>query len=158
MRNKNVVSIMLALIAVLVAGSAALALMPSEADLAKEEIVSLVEAAYINGAFNAQDTESMRKGFHPVFKIHGVRDGAISQYPIEEWASAIDKRKSSPEYEQETWKHKFPIVDITGEAAIVKVELFKVEDSGPEHVYTDYLSLLKFDTGWKITDKVYHRH
>jgi len=41
-------------------------------------------------------------------------------------------------------------VDISGDAAIVKVELTH-ED---EHVYTDYLSLLKFESGCKIVGKV----
>ncbi len=45
-------------------------------------------------------------------------------------------------------------MDVTGNAAVAKIELFK--DS--KHVYTDYLSLLKFSDGWKITDKVYFRH
>ena len=27
-----------------------------------------------------------------------------------------------------------------------------------KHVYTDYLSLLKFDSGWRIVAKVYHSH
>ncbi len=36
----------------------------------------------------------------------------------------------------------------------VKIELSK----DGKLVYTDYLSLLKFDSGWRIVAKVYHRH
>ena len=130
------------------------AVVKSEADVAKDEIKELVLASYIHGAFNEQNTQAMRDGFHPIFKIHGVADGSLRAYPIDEWIGAIDERKAKPDYERENWTHQFPIVDVTGDAAIVKVELF--HDS--KHVYTDYLSLLKFDDGWKITDKVYHRH
>jgi len=34
------------------------------------------------------------------------------------------------------------------------VELFR----DGELVFTDYLSLLKFDSGWRIVAKVYHKH
>lgn len=125
---------------------------------ARDEIVRVVEASYIHGAFNEQNTDAMRKGFHPVFKIHGVRDGELSTYPIDEWTSNIDQRKAKDGYEQETWEHRFPMIDITGGAAVVKVELLKVEGGESVHVFTDYLSLLEFEDGWKITDKVYHRH
>lgn len=126
----------------------------NEADVAKNEIQQLVLASYVHGAFNEQNTASMREGFHPKFKIHGVADGKLSEYPIDTWIGAIDERKAKPDYERENWTHRFPIIDVTGDAAIVKIELLR--DS--THVYTDYLSLLKLDGGWKITDKVYHRH
>jgi hypothetical protein len=45
-------------------------------------------------------------------------------------------------------------VDVTGNAAIAKIEVFK--DS--RHVYTDYMSLYKFKDGWKIVNKIYQKH
>ncbi|MEM7355177.1 MAG: nuclear transport factor 2 family protein [Acidobacteriota bacterium] len=36
----------------------------------------------------------------------------------------------------------------------MKIELSK----DGKLVYTDYLSLLKFDSGWRIVAKVYHSH
>ena len=144
----------LALLVALLAVAVSHAVVPTESDIAKDQIRDHVLASYIHGAFNEQNTDAMRDGFHPVFKIHGVADGALREYPIADWISDIEGRKSKPDYKQESWTHRFPIIDVTGDAAIVKVELF--HDS--EHVYTDYLSLLKFEDGWKITDKVYHRH
>jgi hypothetical protein len=141
-------------LALLLAVVVAKALVFAEADMEKDEIKSLIEAAYINGAFNDLDTKTMRKGFHPVFKIHGVQDGSLREYPIDDWIAAIEKRKAAPDYKPEKWDHKFVLVDVTGVAAVAKIELFK----GSEHVFTDYLSLLKFKDGWKITDKVYFRH
>jgi len=127
-----------------------------EADAAKKEIQTLIEAAYINGAYNALDTKAMREGFHPSFAIHGVRDGALSKYPIDEWIKGIEKRKTAPDFDpaKEKWEHRFVFIDVTGDAAVAKVELSK----GGKHVFTDYLSLLKLADGWKITDKVYYRH
>ena len=126
----------------------------AESATAEDEIRAVVEASYIHGAFNEQNTKAMRAGFHPTFKIHGVSDGELSEYPIDQWIASIEERKAQAGYQPQTWTHRFPIIDITGDAAVVKVELF--HDS--RHVYTDYLSLLRFADGWKITDKVYHRH
>lgn len=121
---------------------------------AEKEVTALVESAYINGAFNDQDTEAMRNGFHQDFAIFSAKGEAISRYPIAEWIKGIEKRKAQPDYVKQVWDHKLPIVDITGGSASVKVELFK----DGKHIYTDYLSLLRFDSGWKIVAKVYHEH
>lgn len=126
----------------------------ANADMEKDAVKGLIKSAYLNGAFNDLDTKSMAKGFHPVFEIHGVRDGELSQYPIADWIKSIEKRKASPDYKAEKWDYKFAYVDVTGVAASAKIELSK----DGTHVYTDYLSLLKLKDGWKITDKVYVKH
>ncbi len=128
----------------------------SETDMEKNEIESLIKGAYINGAFNDLDTKTMREGFDPSFAINGVQDGKLSKYPIDEWIKAIDKRKAAPDFDaaDQKWEHKFVLIDVTGVAAIAKIELSK----DGKHIFTDYLSLLKLADGWKITDKVYHRH
>lgn len=131
----------------------------TEADeAAKAEIVKAVEASYVHGAFNEQNTAAMRQGFHPSFKIHGVREGQLSPYPLDEWIAGIEKRKAEAGWRPQTWEHRIPLVDVTGDAAVAKIELFRVEGGEKKHVFTDYLSLLKLADGWKITDKVYHRH
>jgi hypothetical protein len=147
----------LSLGSLLLLGAAAAAFVESEADVAKSEIQALIETSYVNGAFNDLDTKSMRAGFHPVFKIHGVgNDGKLSTFPIDEWIAGIEKRKAAPDFDpkDEKWEHRFTLVDVTGVAAVAKVELFR----NSRHVFTDYLSLLKLHDGWKITDKVYYQH
>ena len=83
----------------------------------------------------------------------GLRDPVS---PIANWIKSIEKRKASPDFkpEDQKWDYKFAYVDVTGVAASAKIELSK----DGKHIYTDYLSLLKFKDGWKITDKVYFRH
>ena len=131
--------------------------MSQEKEDAKKAITAVIEASYINGAFNDLDTVTMRKGFHPTFAIHGVQeDGTLQKYPIDEWIANIEKRKASPDFDpaDQKWDHKFALIDVTGDAAIAKIDLFK----NGKHIYTDYLSLLELEGGWIITDKVYHRH
>ena len=122
-----------------------------------EAVKKVVFESYINGAFNELDADSMEEGFHEDFAIYSAKGEAIDKYPIAEWVSGVRKRKTddyNPKDPKNVWDHKFINIDITGGAAQVKVEL---RNQG-KHVFTDYLSLLKFDSGWKIVGKVYHRH
>ncbi len=128
----------------------------SEMDTAKQEVQSLIEGAYINGAFNKLDTKTMKAGFHPDFAIFSAKGEEISKYPIATWIEGIEKRKAKDDFDpsKQKWDHHFASIDVTGGSAAAKVELSKEG----KLVYTDYLSLLKFDSGWKIVAKVYHKH
>ena len=121
-----------------------------------DEVRAVVEASYINGAFNALDPEAMERGFHPDFAIFSADGEKIKRYPIGEWTAGTAKRKADPDFDpaNNVWEHKLPIVEVTGGAALVKVELYREGAL----VFTDYLSLLEFDSGWRIVAKVYHRH
>lgn len=124
---------------------------------AMEEVKELVYNAYINGAFNELNADAMRKGFHEDFAIYSPSGEAINKYPIATWADGVAKRKLNdydPKDPKNQWDHKFANIDVTGHAAQVKVELF----NQGKHVFTDYLSLLKFDSGWRIVAKVYMKH
>jgi len=123
---------------------------------ASDEVKKVILEGYINGAFNGLDASAMRKSFHEDFAIYSAKGEAISKYPIATWAEGVEKRKTKEDFDpaKNKWEHKFASVDVTGNAAAVKVELSR----GGKHVYTDYLSLLKFESGWRIVAKVYHQH
>lgn len=130
---------------------------PYENEAATEDVKELVLKAYVNGAFNELDVDAMRKGFHEDFAIYSPKGEAISKYPIKAWTDGVAKRKANnynAKDPKNKWEHNFAAVDVTGHAAQVKVEL---HNQG-KHVYTDYLSLLKFESGWRIVAKVYHQH
>ncbi len=123
----------------------------------EEAVKDLVMKAYINGAFNKLDAESMEKGFHKDFAIYSPKGTEISKYPIADWVEGVKKRRADnydPIAEKNKWEHKFAAVDVTGHAAQVKVQLY----NQGKHVFTDYLSLLRFEDDWKIVAKVYYRH
>lgn len=46
------------------------------------------------------------------------------------------------------------MIEVVGNAAVAKVELYR-ED---KKIFTDFLSLYKFEEGWRIVSKIYHRH
>ena len=122
----------------------------------KAAVEQVIKSAYFNGAFNDLDTESMKKGFHPDFAIFSAKGKKLGKYPIAVWIERTEKRKSDPGFDpaQVARDCKITSLDVTGGCATAKVEIHK----NGKLVYTDYLSLLKFDDGWKIVAKVYHSH
>lgn len=141
----------------LLIGTAVLNIEETSPDSASvNEVKTLIETSYINGAFNDLNPDAMEKGFHKEFAIFSADGEELGKYPIDRWVESVRSRKSSPNFNaaDNQWEHEFVSVDVTGNSAAAKVKLFK----DGAHVYTDYLSLLKFDSGWKIVAKVYHQH
>ena len=152
--TKRIIFLTFALAAVF---SLAFTFSPAPDDMAEEEVKSLILKSYVHGAFNELNADAMRKGFHEDFAIYSPKGESISKYPIAVWADGVEKRKAdgyNADDPKNKWEHKFANVDVTGEAAQVKIEL---HNQG-KHVYTDYLSLLRFESGWRIVAKVYHKH
>ncbi len=125
-------------------------------EAAEAEIKELVNKAYIHGAFNELNPEAMAAGFHKDFAIFSAKGEQLSRYEIANWVASVAERKASSDFDpaKNVWDSKFAVVDVTGNSAIAKVELSK----DGKHIFTDYLSLLKFDSGWKIVAKVYTKH
>jgi hypothetical protein len=127
---------------------------PTGADAAA--IRAVIEKSYFHGAFNELNPDAMRAGFHPDFAIFSADGDAMAKYPIAAWAESVAKRKGSPGFDPKTnaWDCRIVTLDVTGSAAAAKVELSR----NGKLVYTDYLSLLKFSSGWRIAAKVYQEH
>ena len=128
----------------------------SENVKAVDEIKEVVSRGYIHGAFNELNPEEMKKTFHEEFAIFSTDGKQLNRFEIDDWVSRTAERKADPNFNAESnvWDAQFAIVDVNGRAASVKLELSRKGDL----IYTDYLSLLKFDDGWKIVAKVYHQH
>ena len=142
-------AIVAALVALLVVPMAALAQGPSE----EAAIKALVLTAYVDGLQNLGDLEKTKAGFHPDFVLLGLRDGKLTRLPIADWIASTAKRKAEGQKPPLT-TCKFLTVDVTGQAAAVKLELHQND----KRIFTDYLSLYKFPDGWKIVGKIYYRH
>ncbi|MEC7173592.1 MAG: nuclear transport factor 2 family protein [Candidatus Neomarinimicrobiota bacterium] len=122
----------------------------------RKKVIEVVKRSYVNGAFNKLDTDAMKKGFHNEFAIFTPDGEEIKKYPIKKWINNTIKNKKSAKFDADKYKYDYEIdrVEVTGQAAAVT--LLYSQDS--KLVYTDYLLLSKFDSGWKIVAKVYHRH
>ena len=118
-------------------------------------IKTVIEEAYIKGIHIDQNVEAIRKGFHPAFTMYAYKDGQISTTSIEQWISSIEEgKKKNPNRPKVETKHEFVSVEVSGNAAVARLEMYK----DGKHVFTDFMSLYKFDDGWKIVAKIYYRH
>jgi hypothetical protein len=81
-------------------------------------------------------------------------ENEVKPYPIEEWIASIEKAKADKVPAQPVAEGKFITVDVTGNAAVVKLELYREG----KKTFTDYLTLYKFREGWRIVSKIYNRH
>ena len=86
--------------------------------------------------------------FHPESKLFWIRDGALNQRASSEYIAGASGKPADDEAKR---KRRIAMVDFTGTAAVVKVEL-----DYPSAMITDYFSMLKVDGKWKIMNKIFH--
>jgi len=121
----------------------------------KESIKTVIQEAYVDGLCNNADEVAVNKGFHPGFNLIGAGKGnTMWKFPIYNWIeSAKDgKKKHKYAFQDEFTTVKFLSVDVTGNVAISKIEFYE----GGKKKYIDYLSLIKFEDGWKIVNKLFY--
>jgi hypothetical protein len=106
----------------------------------EEAIKQVINTSYIGGIQNGGSTDDIRKGFHSSFTMLRLIDNEIKPLPIEEWITNLEKSRSQHQPPPPKAEGKFISVDITGTAAVVKLDLFRAE----KKTFTDYLVLYKF--------------
>jgi hypothetical protein len=120
-------------------------------------IKEVVDHGYVQGVHNDADGAKIRSGMHDSFVMF-VRNGdAVTQLTRDAWIERIEKGKAerkpdAPPRAKTT--AEIDVIDRTGDAAVVRVKLFREG----KQVFTDYISLYKFDGGWKMVGKTFHRH
>jgi hypothetical protein len=122
----------------------------------KEAIKKLVLTAYIDGLQNKGDLNATEKGFYPGFNLLMLRNNMVDKLPIYNWLKYAEMKKEKdpePYTKEELTSCEFEFIDITGTAAVTKIHLSK----GGKKIYTDYLSLYKFEDGWKVVSKIYYK-
>ena len=118
------------------------------------EVKQVVTSAYIEGIHNGGSVDEIRKGFHPTFNMLRLVDNQIKPLPIEEWITNLEKQRKESTAPPVKTEGKFINVDVTGNNAVVKLELFREN----KKIFTDYLVLYKFAEGWRIVSKTFYRH
>lgn len=117
----------------------------------KETIIN----AYVKGIHIDRDIPAIRKGFHPAFTMFIRKGEEVKTLSIDDWVTSIEKSKEKnpgpPPYKVTS---DFPMVSVSGDAAVAKVMIYRDE----KLIYSDYMSLYKFEDGWKIVGKIYYSH
>jgi hypothetical protein len=130
---------------------AAAAVAQSSEETAVKDVVNI---AYVQGIHNRGNVEDIRKGFHPTFNMLRLMDNQIKPLPIEEWITNLEKSRKESTAPAVKTEGKFVNVDVTGNNAVVKLELYREN----KKIFTDYLVLYKFTEGWRIVSKTFFRH
>ena len=120
----------------------------------EEAVKAVITSAYVEGIHNRGNIDDIRKGFHPTFSMLRLAQNEIKPLPIEEWIASIEKSRKENSAQAPRTEGKFVSTDITGNAAVVKLELSREN----KKIFTDYLVLYKFNEGWRIVSKTFYRH
>ena len=128
----------------------------NDVNVEKENIKKVILTAYIDGIHNKGEISQIEKGFHPGFNLLMLSNDRLNKLPIYNWIESTKQRKEKnpiPFTEEEKMKCEFMNIDVTGTAAVAKIKLSKAG----KDIYIDYLSLYKFENGWRIVGKIYFR-
>jgi hypothetical protein len=117
-------------------------------------VKAVVTSAYVEGVHRQGDPALMRAGFHPDFRMYTLREGKVGFVPLEEWAERISRGAKERKGPAPKIEADFAQVDVTGSAAVARVELRR----DGKHAFTDYLSLYKQPDGWRIVAKTFQAH
>lgn len=122
----------------------------------EKEIQLLIEECYLNGALNKMETEKMRRGYHKDFAIFFKEGINLQKLPLEDWIAMVNDYKNGPNKNNglRSFGAEIVQIDVTEDAAFVKLNLSR----NNVLVFTDYITLLKFEGKWKIVTKIYHSH
>ncbi len=130
----------------------------NDQDKEKEAIRQVIQTAYVDGIQNLGSIEEIEAGFHPGFNLLGInQNNMLTKFPIYSWLESVKMRKEkNPEGkpDEEKITCKYNMIDLTGNAAMAKIELYQKD----KKLFTDYLQLYKFDEGWQVVSKIYYRH
>ena len=119
------------------------------------DVKAVIQSAYVEAVHVKLDPAGMRKGFHPDFRMLVLKDGQMTAVTLEEWIGRMEtSAKKNPDAPRPTIKAEFPMVNVTGNAAVARVEISR----DGKHTFTDYLSLYKFPDGWLIVGKIFQAH
>lgn len=129
-------------------------LLQANAQSDAEAVKAVVTSAYVEGIHNGGSIDEIRRGFHPSFNMLRLVNNEIKPLPIEEWIASIEKSRRESPAQKARAEAKFVEVDVTGNAAVVKLELSREG----KMIFTDYLLLYKFNEGWRVVSKTFFRH
>ena len=127
----------------------------NKTEMEETKIRNLIEECYLNGALNKMITAKMYKGYHPDFAIFYADGKVLKKLPLEEWVAMVeDYKKSNDTTGLRSFDYEFTQIDVTETVGFVKLKLMRKG----ELIFTDLLTLLKFDGEWKIVTKIYHSY
>ena len=102
---------------------------------------------YIAGHVTGSGAE-FRQAFQDDAKLFWMRDGKLMQRTDDDFIAGAPGKPADDEAQR---KRSVQILDITADVAVAKVVL-----DYPTVTFTDYMSLVKTESGWKIVNKTFN--
>jgi hypothetical protein len=122
-----------------------------------EAIKNIIQISYVEGIQNEGNSEKIDRGVHPEFRLLGVGDdNQMWTLTIDAWKEKIQQRLQKGELPRKAdnlISIKFLSVDIQGNAAVARFEFYV----GEKLVFIDFISLYKFNEGWKMVSKIFYK-
>ena len=115
-------------------------------------IIDVVNRAYVEGVHLDGDAGKMRSGLHDSFVMFVRTDDGVNQVTRDAWIARLKPRAADAP--RPNVKADITVLDRTGDAAVVKVNLFR----DGKQIFTDYISLYRLKDGWKLVGKTFQRH
>jgi len=137
------------LVGLVLAGGLAATVLPGRPASADIEQIRDVIGHYFAGHATG-DGSHFTRAFHPESKLFWVRDGQLQQRTS---AAYIAGAPGMPSDDEARRKRRIVTIDVSGDAAVVKVEL-----DYPGALIYDYMSMLKIEGRWQIINKTFVVH
>jgi len=108
-----------------------------------------VVSEYFHGMYHG-DVARLQAIFHPQCWLYGERKGVKSAFPVEGFWKYV-KDAPVPNDEGEAFEMRIVAINRTGPVAVVEVE-----DLYQGGHFTDYLTCMETDDGWRIVNKAFY--
>jgi hypothetical protein len=113
------------------------------------EAIERVVWTYLDGLYEG-DAGKIAKAFHEGSHLYSMHEGGVADLPREKWLDMV-KGRPSPKAKGLKRTDRIVSIDLSGpETAFVKLEC-----SVHPRYFTDYLTLLKLDEGWRVVSKTF---
>jgi hypothetical protein len=121
-------------------------------DFEEKAIREIIEEAYIEGIHGSQDEDTVKSGFHKDFAMLVLHEDGLEKVDVDEWLRRLETMKAdNPDLWSAETRHEFRLVDVSGHAAVAKLDVYK----GETHFSTDYMLLYRLKEGWRIVSKAF---
>ena len=115
----------------------------------REQIEATLQA-YLDGLYEA-DAKKISQVFHECCHLFSVNDGKLGDQTRDAWLERVRQRAPGKEsgLERKDWI-------VTIDQSSPATAFAKVQCQLPPRYFTDYLTLVKLESGWRIVSKTFH--
>lgn len=114
----------------------------------KKRIEKVITECYLEPLYFNGNLDKIKQGFHKEFTMYILYKGEFYVTSRAKWIENI-KATRARNLPQKNYSWQFEIIDYEGQTAMVKLRI----DEERELKYVDYLTLYKFQDGWKVITK-----